>query len=100
MDFNKYPRWALVGLAGFLFFICLNFTNRAIAEGDKVKVVAYQAKNNADNAISISQDLKAQIADIRDSQEVFRREYREDQKDLSKSLDEQKTLLLKISSKL
>lgn len=55
---------------------------------DKVKSVSYQAKSTSDaNAKDIS-DLKDSVTEVRAAQETFRREYREDQKDLDRKLGE------------
>ena len=78
MSFEKFPRWALVTISGALLGICLFFTSRAVADSDKMKAVAYQARTTADNAYMIANDLKIQVADVRGAQETFRREYRED----------------------
>ena len=100
IDLDKLPRNILVPVCAVLFAVCLFFTNRAVAESDKNKAMVQQAKIDSEKALETSDDLKNQIADVRGAQETFRKEYREDQKDLTKNLDEQKTLLLKISAKL
>ena len=78
MSFEKFPRWALVSICGGLLSLCLFFTSRAVADGDKMKAVAYQARTTADNAYMLANDLKVQVADVRGAQETFRREYRDD----------------------
>ena len=54
------------------------FGGRAIAESDKVKAVAWQAKGTAEDAYALANDLKVQIADVRGVQEISRKEYRDD----------------------
>lgn len=81
-DLNNAPRWFLIWLAGGLLAI-LTFAggfsiNRAFEESDRVKSVAYQAKNSADDAILGVQQLHNQIAELRGAFEVNRKEYRED----------------------
>lgn len=88
MDFDKFPRWALVALCFVFMALSTWFGGRAIAENDKIKVVAYQAKNVAEDAYALANDLKVQIADVRGAQETFRQEYRQDQKDLDKKMSE------------
>lgn len=52
-----------------------------------VKTVAYSAKGlSVSNETAIA-DMRGSITKIQDSQETFRREYREDQKDLDRKLD-------------
>lgn len=58
-------------------------TNESIAS---IKPILYTAKNNAEKALDMGNDLKIQIADVRGAQETFRKEYREDQKDLDRKL--------------
>lgn len=86
MNVDKWPRWALISLVAILSGICVFFTNRAVADGDKIRSVAYEARTNANKAIELGNDLKVQIADVRGAQETFRREYREDQKDQNRKL--------------
>ena len=78
----------MVWITGILIAICGFFATRAVAEGDKSRVVAYQAKNMAEDALGLANDLKVQIADVRVAQETFRKEYRQDQKDLDQKLIE------------
>ena len=52
-----------------------------------IKPIIYGAKNTAEDALNLGQDLKVQIADVRGAQETFRKEYREDQKDLDRKLE-------------
>lgn len=78
VDINKFPRWALVAINAVLIGIVILVANRAIADGDKVKAVAYEARSNANDALENVDQLKAQIADVRAVQEVSRKEYRED----------------------
>lgn len=57
---------------------------KTIAE---MKPIMWQAKNTADDAIELGEGLKVQIAEVRGAQETFRKEYREDQKDLDRKLE-------------
>lgn len=68
----------LIFLCGGFMGLSMFFATRAVADGDKVKSIAYQANKTAENALDLSQDLKIQIADVRGAIEVNRREYRED----------------------
>lgn len=88
MNLDKMPRWALVAICGVFMSATLFFANRAVADSDRIKTVAYEARSTAQDALSLGNDLKLQIADVRGAQETFRREYREDQKDLDKKLGE------------
>lgn len=86
MDLNKIPRWALVLIATLGLGACGVLVTSARADIDKMKSVAYQAKSASDiNAIAVS-ELKVAVNEVRAAQETFRKEYREDQKDLSNSL--------------
>lgn len=69
--------FALAGLGA-----CGILVSTARADLDRFKTIAYQAKNvSEDNTVAIS-ELKDGVKDIRVSQEIQRREYREDrQKD-------------------
>lgn len=88
MDFNKIPRWALIALAALGLGACGLLISTSRADLDNFKTIAYQAKNSSDDALVMASDLKIQIGDIRVSQETFRKEYREDQKDLDRKLNE------------
>lgn len=88
MNVDKWPRWALISLVAGLTLVCAFFTNRAVAEGDKTKEVAYEARYKANQALEMGNDLKVQVADVRGAQETFRKEYRQDQKDLDNKLAE------------
>lgn len=88
MDLNKIPRWALVSIATLGLGACGLLVSTARADLDKFKTISYQAKNTSDDALALATELKGQITDIRGAQEQFRREYREDQKDLDKKLGE------------
>lgn len=88
MDLNKIPRWALIGLATLGLGACGVLVSTARADLDKFKTIAYQAKNTSDgNTASIS-ELKDSVGEVRTAQETFRKEYREDQKDLDRKLGE------------
>ena len=74
-------------------FLCLMtisgfFLNRAIADNDKTKTVAYEAKHKAEDALIANEQVSAQVADVRGAQETFRKEYREDQIENRKVLQE------------
>ena len=86
MDLNKVPRWALVLIAFMGLGACGVLVSTARADLDKFKSIAYQAKNTSDSNTTSIQELKDSVKEIRVAQETFRKEYREDQKDLSKSL--------------
>ena len=91
MSLEKLPRSVLVWITGIALTIGGFITTRAVAEGDRTKAVAYQARNTADNAFELANDLKVQVADVRGAQEVFRREYREDRNkdaELLRSMEE------------
>ncbi len=92
MNFDKLPRWAVgliaisaCALAAWAVPIVFGSFGKSVeanaAEITQVKGIAYQAKNTADDAYAMANDLKVQIADVRGTIETFRREYREDQKD-------------------
>lgn len=81
MNLDKFPRWALIAICGVFMGISIFFASRAIAENDKTKATAEQAM------AGVTQ-LQNQVADVRGAQETFRKEYREDQKDLDKKLVE------------
>lgn len=79
MDLNKIPRWALV--FGFLGFMSLGgiMLKGAFADLDATKELTQK------HDLLIPQ-LVSDIQDIKRGNETFRVEYREDQKDLNKSL--------------
>lgn len=86
MNLDKVPRWALILIATIGIGACGLLVKNGQAEQEKVKAVAYQAKNASEaNATAVS-ELKESVKDIRVSQEQFRREYREDQKTLDTRL--------------
>lgn len=91
VDINKFPRWALVAINTALIGIVLLMANRAIADGDKVKAVAYEAKATSSKVARDLEIVSAQVADVRAQQEQFRREYREDnqrQEDQMKEMEQ------------
>ena len=88
LDLNKIPRWALLAVAGIGLGACGILVSTARADLDKLKSIAYQAKNVSDDNTLAIQDLKTSVNEVRANQEQFRREYREDQKDLDQSLKE------------
>ena len=86
MDFNKVPRWALIWIGILGLGACTTLISTARADLDKFKTIAADAKIASDsNAESVS-ELKESVKEIRLAQETFRKEYREDQKDMQKSL--------------
>lgn len=88
MDLNKIPRWALVGIASLGLIATGTSISTARADLEKFKGIAYIAKNASEDALHLGADLKVQVSEIRSSQETFRKEYREDQKDLDRKLSE------------
>jgi len=88
MNLEKAPRWFLLTVSSATIGLCLIFSGRAIADSDKVKGVAYNALNLSQNNSEAVNDLKVQIADIRGAQETFRKEYRQDQKEIDSKLNE------------
>lgn len=84
---EKLPRWALVliatvgiGAIGYIGVDAKGKVEAAVANSAE----ATQLSNQNQKDIG---ELKQSVADIRVSQETFRKEYREDQKDLDKKLD-------------
>lgn len=75
---DNFPKWALRAVAGVLLAITMFFSNRAIAENDKTKAVAYEARSQANKAIDAVAMLQAQVADVRGAIEINRKESRED----------------------
>lgn len=93
MNIEKLPRWFLVvGFSGFLLlggFIL----NGAFADLD-------HTKNMVQKHDVLIADLTEDISTIKTGSEQYRREYREDQKDLDKKLEEMRGILVRISSKV
>lgn len=81
MDLNKLPRWALI--VGFVGFMTLSgfMLKGAFADLDATKELA--KKHDL-----LIPDLIDDIKLIKDGNETFRKEYREDQKDLETKLTE------------
>ena len=86
---DKMPKWALICIvivllkAADLFIpmVSNNFEKKsdaATAELGELRGLAYQARNKAEKAFEASEELKAQVADVRGAIEVNRKEYRED----------------------
>lgn len=95
---EKAPRWFLfmlvsffMGAVGILGTIVVKGAYAEIASNTsgvvEAKGLAFQAKINADNAQEAIVELKGAVTDIREAQETFRKEYREDQKDMDRKLD-------------
>jgi len=86
------PRWFLLIVCGVAIMLCIVFFNfiikSAFADMEKVRGIAWQAKNLSDANQSDIVDLKLSISSLKVSQEIFRKEYREDQKDLDRKLSE------------
>ena len=79
MDFNRIPRWVLVwGFMGFTAIGGMAF-NGAYADLSETKLMAQR------HDLLIPQ-LVDDIKEIKVGNESFRKEYREDQKDLDKKL--------------
>lgn len=95
MDLNKIPRWMLILLAMLGLTACGVLVSGARADLDKFGAIAFQAKNVSESNTASISELKGSVQDIKDSQEQFRREYREDQKDLNVKLTE----LLRLTKK-
>ena len=99
MNLDKLPRWALVTICSIAIGFCwvsISFVvKNAFADMEKIKTVAWGANTKSENALTLANDLKVQITDVRVAQETFRREYREDQKDLGRKFDEVLTALKK-----
>lgn len=75
---NKLPRPLLIAVTTGLFSLCGFFLVRAVADGDKVKGVAYEAKKTSEQALAATAYLSAQVADVRLAIETNRKEYRDD----------------------
>ena len=88
MTLERAPRWFLLTVSSAAIGLCLIFSGRAIADSDKVRGVAYSALNLSQNNFGLINDLKVQIADVRGAQETFRKEYRQDQKEMDSKLNE------------
>lgn len=88
MDLNKVPRWALILFSSLFFVVCGLTVSGARADLDKFGAIAYDAKNASDGNTKSISELKASVQEVRDSQEQFRREYRDDQKTLDVKLTE------------
>jgi hypothetical protein len=88
MDLNKVPRWALIALAIIGVGASNILVTTARADLEKFRTIAFQAKGSAEDALAMGTDLKVQVQEVRISQEIFRKEYREDQKDLDRRLTE------------
>ena len=96
---NKLPRWFLVMSTGALMTIVVLLggwsirqvfadvgTIRSTAETAESIAVSAKATGEA-NSKSIDQ-INVNVEKIQDSQEQFRREYREDQQNLNRKLEE------------
>jgi hypothetical protein len=81
LDLSKAPRWALISVNAVTMGGLLFFGNRAIAEGDKTKTVAYEGRSTANKALEDVTELKQDFKD-------FRFEYKQDQKELDRKLGE------------
>jgi uncharacterized membrane protein YraQ (UPF0718 family) len=108
---EKAPRWFILLLASIACIIaagaCGFIIKNVYAQIDRnttnaitAQSIAISAQNRADIADKASKDLKEIVTEIKNTNETFRKEYREDKNKLDDKLDEQKTLLLKISNKL
>lgn len=88
MDLNKIPRWALIGIAALGMLVMSMVAKNVYADSQKTKTVAYQAKNSAETAQLQVAALSGQIQEIKVINEIFRKEYREDQRDVQSLLKE------------
>ena len=81
MDFNKVPRWMLVwGFMGFMSIVGITLKG-AFADLDATKQTV--AKHNL-----LIPQIMDDIKSIKSSNETFRVEYRQDQKDMNSTLGE------------
>lgn len=79
MDLNKIPRWALVyGMLGF-FSLGSLMLKGAFADLDQTKALTQKHE-------LLMPQLVVDIQDIKRSNETFRTEYRQDQKELNQTL--------------
>lgn len=97
MNLDKAPRWFLMivlGIAGALAFWGVSYaiTNErtsiaaTTAEVAKLKPIVYSAQNTAEIAQMQSAELRGVIVKMENTQETFRKEYREDQRTLDQKL--------------
>lgn len=85
---NKAPRWFLLIIAG-MFVVGIGLVGENVwADSQKTKAVAYESRGMANTATLQVAALSGQIQEIKNSNETFRREYREDQNRLSDTLRE------------
>lgn len=94
---DSWPRWFLVTVCGVsmsaLTLLMFWTIRQAFADVETIKTVAYTAKNSSDSNTVAIEDLKDQIGTMSESQETFRKEYREDTKETQKVLQQ---LLLEV----
>lgn len=85
---EKLPRWVLIlctsGFCGLIILI----SSYLWAQGENTKHVAYQAKSVAETCSLQVADLRGAIQEAKNTSETFRKEYREDQTDMRKTLQE------------
>lgn len=90
MDLSKLPRWFLVlslGLLATLAWFGMQFNAKAVfADMAATKTAAFEAKNLSETNQSSIVEVKASILKMENTQEKFRQEYREDQKDLYRAM--------------
>lgn len=83
---EKAPRWFLLIVSGAAISVAVligGWTIRqAFADIDTIKSVAYSAKTQSNSNNDSIQELKLAMSEMKTAQETFRREYREDQKDI------------------
>lgn len=75
---QNLPRRVLVYMSSAFVGIVILVGSNVYADSQKTKVVAYDAKRTAENALELSKELKIQISDVRGAIEINRKEYRED----------------------
>lgn len=99
MNIEKAPRWFLLWLTGgsvaLLGMLGLWTLRQAYADINTLKSVAYQAKNQSESNDEAISELKTAVGQIKDAQEVFRKEYREDRKEDSAVLRQMKDEIIK-----
>ena len=96
---EKAPRWFLLIVGGCGIALCLILTQFIVKsafadmaktqeELDRTTEVARTAKNISESNQNAIVELKGSIEKVQVSQETFRKEYREDQKDTQRIMQE------------
>lgn len=98
MDLSKLPRWFLVcSLIGLMGLVALGIkfnVQYAFADIAATKTAAFDAKSLSDSNRDSIGELKSSIGEVKTAQETFRKEYREDQKDLYRAMKSMKDEIL------